>query len=540
MISTAAPEPVEVDAGSRRRWLTITACLVVIVGLTVWFRFRAIGVSSLWLDDAWVGVGAHFPTIGDTISSGLTSPGFSAIYRGWATVFGTGATTAQLLSLAFAVAAPIVIFLAATERGLPWFAGLFGAGLLATAPAHIDMSMRLKQYTAEAFAASVVLWLAWRVLDRTGSSGRWAAFTAAAVGASLLSGIGALIAGEALAVCLVAAWLSRPRQLRAAVIATAVFGLLVAPWMLLVVRPNIHPKLADYWRGFYLDGNGFAGGLGTRLQVMAHGFQALAAPLVLLVLAVALGIVLVRRPLVGCLLGLPTLAAVVLAALSLAPIGTGRTDVYLFPSWALLVAVAVAEIAAVMASRGSWATGATVGVVLAALVVVALAASPSPTKYKPCVDPPVVGSTLMRCAYPQEDLTPLVHQVERERRPGDKVVVYPSAGYAYGIATRYPIEKRPDVLAPTDWVVKVRGPNLVVLEAHRKDTEKWAGPLDRLTAGSPRIWLIGTHFFPDWPKLKQMLADRGYYPVRVYVRSGAELDLFVLRSSLASATSPSP
>ena len=122
--------------------------------------------------------------------------------------------------------------------------------------------------------------------------------------------------------------------------------------MLLAVRPNVHAKLTDYWRGYYLDGNGFAGGLGTRLQVLAHGFQAISAPVVLLGLTVAAGIVLVRRPLVGLLLVLPTGVAVLLAAFAVAPIGTGRTDMYLFPSYALLVAVAVAEIAAMLAPRG--------------------------------------------------------------------------------------------------------------------------------------------------------------------------------------------
>src|SRR6476646_6924767 len=95
-----------------RHALTLAVCVVVIGCLTLWLRYRPIGISSLWLDDAWVGVGVRFPTVGDTISSGLTSPGFSVLYRSWASLFGDGATTAQLLALTFAVAAPVVLFFA--------------------------------------------------------------------------------------------------------------------------------------------------------------------------------------------------------------------------------------------------------------------------------------------------------------------------------------------------------------------------------------------------------------------------------------------
>ena len=96
--------------------------------------------------------------------------------------------------------------------------------------------------------------------------------------------------------------------------------------------------------------------------------------------------------------------------------------------------------------------------------------------------------------------------------------MYPSSNFAYGLATRYPIERQPDALSGTDWKVKVKGPNIVVLEPHRKDTEKWDRPLDQLVSRSPRIWLIGSHFFPDWKVLKGKLLTRNYWPVRTYSR----------------------
>jgi hypothetical protein len=117
--------------------------------------------------------------------------------------------------------------------------------------------------------------------------------------------------------------------------------------------------------------------------------------------------------------------------------------------------------------------------------------------------------------------------------------VYPSAGYAYGIATRYPIEKRSDSRAATDWVVKVRGPKVTILQANRETTERWGEPLDRIAARSPRVWLVGSHFFlEDWRALKQMLWDRGYRPVEAISEDGAQGALFVKQAT--SVTSPPP
>lgn len=509
LVPAGVPSRPSTDARSAGRLPLATVCVVAITGFTLWLRYRGIGISSLWLDDAWVGVGAKFPAIRDTIGSGLTSPGFSLIYRGWASAFGSGATTAQLLALGSGVAGPVVLFLAAEERGLPPLAGLLGAGLLAAAPDHISQSTHLKQYTAEAFVTTVVLWAAWRVIERPGASGRWVHLSVAAIAAGLLSGLGALVAGGALAVCIVAMLLARPRRLRPGIIATCVYLLVVGPWTVFVVRPNVHEKLADYWQLYFLDKKGFAGGLVPLSEAVARGFQHYEPRLVLCGLAIAAVIVLARRPLVGVLLVTPTLMAIALAALRIAPLGTGRTDIYLYPTYALLVAVAVAELGALRRGRWRWRWGMN-AVTVAGLVAVALAATPATS-----------------IEYPREDLTPLVRHVEQSRQPGDEIVVYPSAGYAYGIATRYSIEKRPDALAPTDWAVKVRGPDVVVLRAHRQDPAKWGGPLDQLTARKPRIWLIGSHLFPDWDALVGMLQSRHYQVAKAFAGPGARLLLFV-------------
>jgi hypothetical protein len=362
---------------------------------------------------------------------------------------------------------------------------------------------------------TLVLWTAWRILDRPASGSRWATFAVVAVAAGFLSTIGALLAATALAVCLVASFLTRPRRVRWAVVTAVSFGALVGPWMVLAVRPNVHQKLNDYWRGRFLDGDGFAGGIWPRLERLANGFQDVVEPLVLILLLAAVVLVLARRPLVGVLLVSPFVVALVLAALRVVPIGTGRTDVYLFPSFAFVIAVAVAEVGGFVPADRRWLVAVVASAVFVVIVVAAAPADENTNIH--------------------EELTPLVQLAERERLPTDEILVYPSAGYAYGIATRYPISRRPDELAATDWVVHVNGPRITVLREHRRDPEKWARPLDRITEGAPRIWLLGSHLygnegasvFSDWLELKRMLKQRGYRKEQVYNRRGAQATLLV-------------
>jgi hypothetical protein len=487
------------------RPVTIGAEALVLAGLALWLRYRPLGITSLWLDDAWVADGSRVATIGDTIRTGLTSPGFSLIYRGWASVFGYTATTAQLLALLFAVMTPVAIFLVALERRLPVFAAFVAGLLVATAPAHIEFSTHLKQYTAEALGATFVLWGAWRVLDRATDGRRWAVLTGIAIVASLTSSVGAVTAVSALAVCSAAAFLARPRRIRPALVSTAVYGLVAGAWALIAVKPNLSSShLTEYWRRKFLDGDGFAGGLVDRLEDVAHGFQSLEALLVLAVLLIAAAFVLVRRTLLGALLVAPTVVAIALCALRIAPLGTGRTDIYLFPSYALLIAVAIGELVSLVPGR-EWVIGVAA---ITAAVLIALNATAAGTD-----------------AYPHENLTPLVHMVERRRQPGDAVVVYPKAQFAYGLATRYQIATRPDPTSGPGWIVQVRGPNVVVL---RPELVRWERQLARLTHASKRIWLVGSHLHwpaPDWGALLGLLLDRGYQISEVHQRPDAHLVL---------------
>ena len=168
------------------------------------------------------------------------------------------------------------------------------------------------------------------------------------------------------------------------------------------------------------------------------------------------------------------------------PLGTGRTDVYLFPSYALLVAVAVAEVAAMLPPR-SGRHRVTTAVLVAAVSVA-----------------PRLGTQ----RYP-EDLTRwFASSRTLAARRADRRV--PECGLR--LRDRDPIsDQTPAGCAPADGLGgQGAGPGYVLLEPHREDPEAWAGALDQLSARSPRIWLLGSHFFSGLARAQGDDRARGY------------------------------
>jgi hypothetical protein len=386
--------------------------------------------------------------------------------------------------LVLGVLAPVLVFLVALERRLPWYAALLGGVLMAAAPAHIIYSSRLKQYTGEAVVATLLLWAGWRTVDRPASWPRWLTLAGVGVVAAVFSAIAAVFAGTVIAVCALVALSAR--SYRPPLVAAGAFAVVAGPWLLAVVSPNTNQDLVTrYWRGHYEL---------YRLRDVMRGFGPGDWLLVGLLVALAATIVLFRRPRVGILLVVPTLVATGFALLEIAPLGTQRTDIYLYPCYALLGAATLGELATI--GHGRWIAAATALLI----IVVVLAVS----------DPAGEG------VYPQEVMTPLVRLVERSRTADEPIVVYPLSGYAYGFASSYPITRERDAFAGPGWAV--RSPRAVVLPT---DCRRWPFFLNNLEGR--RAWLIGSHFQATWRVLLQMLEARGYTATRTYTRPGAAL-----------------
>lgn len=478
---------------------------LALLAVSVAVRVGALAPSSLWLDDAWVALVSRADGLGEVVMVGNTAPGFVAMQALVLGVVGFSELTAQLLPFLFGVAAAPALYLVARRCGLCAPAAVLGAALVATSPLHIVHSARVKPFTADALAAVAVLLAGWRVVERPVSARRWAGLGIVSVLAVVVSAATAATVAGAYLAGVLAVGLRRPRALRPAVWSTAGFGVFAVGWWALVVRHASTPGLRAYWANRYVEvsaGPGAAAGdVVTGLAEVVQGFVALPRAPAAAALAAAAVVVVARRPLLAPLVVAPVVVAVALAALQLAPLGGGRTDIHLYPSLALLVALALHVVGSRLPRP---AAGTLVAVVAAALV---LAVRPLPP-------------------YPDEDLRPLVAAVEQRARSGDAIAVYSASRWAYALYTSGPVELERDVTSANGFAVAIADERVEVLGPHRADPRAHAPALDRLAAGHDRIWLISSHTGADLPVIEQLLAERGFVATATEIRPGASLTLW--------------
>lgn len=453
----------------------VAVVLCVVAGVV---RAGPLGPSSLWLDDAWVALVSKTSGVSDTFMVGLTGPGFAFLLKGWLAVVGFSETAAQLPAFFFGVVGPGLLYLVAVARGFSFAGALTAGGLLAASPVHVVYSTRVKHYTLDVVLAIVLIALAWRVVESPSSVRRWVWLAVGASAAVALSGGVAPMAAGAMGVALVASLRSRV-GVAVAVTACGAWAAFALGWYLLVLRPAITPAIRGYWAERYVASvadlvAGFAG--------LLDGFSAL--PLVVVGIAVAAGMaaVGVHRPLVALLLVAPVIGLVVLSAAGVAPLGGGRTDAFVYPSLALLVAGGVNAISRT-APAAAW-VGATV----------VLAAS--------------IGTTGWAPPYPAEDVRPLVALVEQQRRTGEPLLVYPSTVWAYALYADDAVRLvRSD--NPWGFVPQVNDADVVLLEAHRDAPQLYAPAVAAAARGKATVWLLSSHHRSDVQAIRDAVRASG-------------------------------
>ena len=470
--------------------LGVALLLCVVAGV---LRYGPLGPSSLWLDDAWVALVSKTSGVADTFMVGLTGPGFAFLLKGWLAVVGFSETAAQLPAFVFGVVAPGLLYLVAVARGLS-FAGAFVAGaLLVASPVHIVYSTRVKHYTLDVVLAIVLIALAWRLIESPASRRLWAWLVVVACAAVAVSGGVAPMAVAALGVGLLASLFRGRAELAVALGAWGAWAVFALGWYVLVLRPAITPAIRGYWAEQYV---GSVADLLTGLGGVVDGLSALPVAVVGLAVVTGVAVLVVARPLVALLLVAPVVGLAVLAAFGLAPLGGGRTDAFLYPALALLVGALVHRVA-------QWRV--VLGAAAAALLTVA-----------------VVATADFAPPYPQEDVRSLVAQVDQQRRPGERLLVYPSTIWAYALYSDLPVDL---VRSDNPWGFRphLNDTDVTLLEANRDAPERYAPQVASAVEGTGQVWLLSSHRRDDLEFIASSLRSHGFVPRRRLDRAGAAL-----------------
>jgi Dolichyl-phosphate-mannose-protein mannosyltransferase len=487
------------------RWIVVldVTVLVGLAAVSALLRGRPLGPQSLWLDDAWIALAHKAGSVRELSVVGLTAPGFAALLKGWIGLVGFSSVKAQLLPFLFGVAASPALYLVLVRRGVSRLAAATGAALIAFSTVHATQSTHVKQYTLDAFVAIVLIALFWWLIEEPDRLQRWWLAAGASIVAVFLSSpsIGYVCAGFA---CALAVAKARDRLSVAAAVASATAAAFVVVWWLVALRPRVNSELELFFEERFISLSGPRAAL-TDLHDAVAAVAAGAVPLregiALAIMVASFSVALWKRTAKALVLALPLLLAIALAALERAPLGTGRTDIYLYPAVAAAVALALHELAS--RSRALAAGAAT-------LVVAGL----------------LLGLTPAR-PYPEENISPFVTRVEEESSPTDAVLVYHLSGFAFGLYTSWPIDFVDAPEYSTGWKVRVNRPNVHILDFNRSTTWRYDSALDEIQERYRVVWFIATHRARDVRAIERKLRSRGYRRTLSTERGGAILRRWV-------------
>jgi hypothetical protein len=485
-------------------WVDLVFVLAL-VGVTAALRATRLPAPGLWFDDAFVGLVTKADTFEEIRLVGLTSPGYGFLLKGWLSLFGFTELNAQLPALVLGIATPPLAYGLLVWKGVHRLAAGTGALLLAFSAVHIRYSDRVKQFTLDGIVSLGLIAVFWWLLDDVRSARRWGWAGVAAVGAVVLAtpSLVLVMAGFGVAWCVL---LVRHRSsFRVALLPTVLAGVFSLAWLTLVLMPATNPRLRDFWAGYYIPvGDGLTSALDhTALRLERLIERAVELPTITAVVLVVLSalVVLLRRPVLGLLLVIPVPIAVVLAASQAAPLGGGRVDIYLYPGLAVMVALALDEVAGI--SRLALAA------ICAVLVGLFALSYSSPG------------------GYPQQDLEPLVAHVQREASPSDGILVYPHASFGFGLYTTWPVDLERSEAWATGFDVRVDRPNVYVPATPSRTPEAAAAAVREATRSHDRVWFVVAQETGDSIRAyEEAFRSLGYSKSSELRRPGATLTLW--------------
>jgi hypothetical protein len=492
--------------------------VAVLTAVAAAVRIGGLAPSSLWLDDARVAYVSK-ASYGDISIMGLTSPGFMFIQKVWFDIAGFSELKAQMLPFLASTLTPAAVFL--LLRPIIRKELAFAGGLIAALTTlNVKYAYHVKQYTTEVLAGVIIFDLTRRWLAAPSVRRSWALVGAIGLGCAISFPVIVLATGPIAAISVRAV-----RDGRQRIIETlgplAGLAAFVAVWYVGVIRPNSSANLQGYWADFYLDtdagGIALLASLRDRTWEMFDSLTPYPSSIVAIVCAVTFAAAFVRRFDWALIASVPLLAAAVLAWLQKAPLGGGRTDNYLLVPLlcGFIVGIdALADVASEWSARGRDGPGPAVlgATVAAGLVGLTVASYEAPEPY------------------PQEDIRPLIEELEALRQEGDAVVLYYASDFAYALYADVDSEPIDDG-SPYD--IRIDDPDLVRQDGHRGDPAAFLTYSQQAAARSDRVWLLGSHLCGcDWPEIQRQLRDDLHLDVQfVDERDGAALQLWTRPSA---------
>lgn len=373
--------------------------------------------------------------LGTAVHMWVTAPGFSFIER---TLTGLGPDTtwwAQLLPLAAGIASVPATYWLARRFSLSRMVSLVLTVFVCVSPVTVVYSTRVKEYGVD-FLLSCLLLACTEAARRQRTDRSYRALAVLSVVAFVMSAsVGPEIASVWVALALLSGtWDHLRRHVLPPALAVGVGCCAIAG----TFYRHLSPFIGKPWVGWYIvhtSPAAFTGSVVTTLwRLFADLFDLpLLSPTLdpLLFLGV-LGLLVAGVSRGGAMLAPAFLVAAAFgsSAMGVTPLGTGRTDEYLYPALLLLVGSGLARVASSVlpsvSRRARYSTGAVALLVGAVLLANALVSAPS---------------------YPGVNVRQLAAEVHQAEQPGDHVVVGELMRYSWALYE----DPRPHIAFGPDW-----------------------------------------------------------------------------------------
>ncbi len=500
--------------------------LLAIVALTaVAAAIRSRGFSDLGLfrDDAWVALSAR-TGLGTAWHMWVTAPGFSFLEREFILIGPHATWWDQLPAYVAGVLCVPAIYAVVRYFRIGRIGGIVAAVLVCVSPVCVVYSTRVKEYPFD-FLLTCALLMAAEHARRTWGGRQFATCAAVSVGAFLVS--------ASTAVVIVGAWLALgllslgDQSRRKVAVRLGVAAAAGSEVVALVFYGHISPALNRFWTensGFIVRSSPsqFVNSLfhtGWNLLSGLFGFAALpAAYEVLIIVAwLALALVGIYRDRALAIPGLVVLLAFVGSAVHVVPLGTGRTDEYLYPVLLLLPLAGAVRVVPVVtafvdarlgqARRAVGVTVAVVSVVLSFLLIGHEAKSVP--------------------AYPGVAVQQLAAAIHRVERPGDHIFVNEVMRYPWALYEADPLR----IQLGGDWstnftvVSTDRGVFIDPSEDYEGDQHpvQWAKAMSRYQ----RVWYVWSPPLSVFSFSYGALIGAGWHVVRTINAPGCSAYLLV-------------
>lgn len=477
--------------------LTVLAAAIRVPGLT--------GLG-LWRDDAWVALSSKVG-IGTAVHMWVTAPGFYFVERSFIGLQPNTTWWAQLVPLAAGIASVPATYWLARRFSLSRVVALMLTAFVCVSPVAVIYSTRVKEYGAD-FLLSCLLLACTEAARRQRTDRRYRSLAVVSIIAFVISAsVGPEIAAAWVALALLSGRRDHfLRHVLPAALAVAVGCCAVAG----VFYRHLSPYIGKPWVGWYIvhtSPTAFAGSVVTTLwRLFANLFDLplLSPALDLLLFLGFLGLLVAGMSRGGAMLAPACLVAAALgsSAMGVTPLGTGRTDEYLYPALLVLVGSGLARVASPVLSsvsrsarRATFAVAFLVGTVL---VANAFVSAPS---------------------YPGVNVRQLAAEVQHAEQPGDHVIVSELMSYSWALYE----DPHPRIAFGPDWSTGFtvastdRNTFIVPSEFYEGGSRPahWASMMSKYR----RLWFIETPPLSLSPTY-QALRRSGWHPVRTLEASG--------------------